>query len=119
MSEETKPYWWPENPYPETVFPMHLDEYIEIVPNPRTRTALSGCLGREFWGIASKTIWDYYKKYSKAEVDRKTTAWLNAIKALRAKNSKLRRTEKAKRELLQQRINELEAASAALERETI
>lgn len=116
MSEENRPNWWPENPYPETVFPMHLDEYIEIVPDPRARTAVSGCLGREFWGIASKTIYDYYKKYSKAEIERKTTAWLDAIRKLRAKNSKLRRTEKAKRDLLQQRIAELEKASVATER---
>jgi len=30
--------------------------YAEIVPDPMTRTALSGVLGREFWEIASESI---------------------------------------------------------------
>lgn len=53
-----KPEWWPKNPYPESVFPMPRDEYQIIVPDPRTRTALSGMLGRLFWNIASEAIWD-------------------------------------------------------------
>jgi len=53
-----KPKWWPDNPYPKSVFPMERDMYSEIVPNEKTRTALSGMLGREFWDIASETIWD-------------------------------------------------------------
>ena len=57
-----KPTWWPENPYPEDVFPMHVDRYLEIVPDPRARTALSGCLGRSFWNIASRSIWDAMKE---------------------------------------------------------
>lgn len=53
-----KPEWWPKNPYPESIFPMPREEYPEIVPDPHLRTALSGMLGREFWGIASDSIWD-------------------------------------------------------------
>jgi len=55
MSE--KPEWWPENPYPVKIFPMPRSEYADIVPDPHTRTALSGMLGREFWEIASNAIW--------------------------------------------------------------
>lgn len=58
MEKKQKPDWWPDNPYPETVFPMKRDQYSKIVPNERVRTALSGMLGREFWDIASETIWD-------------------------------------------------------------
>lgn len=53
-----KPVWWPKNPYPEDIFPMKRNEYSEVVPDPSTRTALSGMLGREFWEIASETILD-------------------------------------------------------------
>jgi len=52
-----KPNWWPQNPYPEDIFVMKRDRYPEIVPDDMTRTALSGCLGREFWEIASNMIW--------------------------------------------------------------
>lgn len=58
MKEDEKPEWWPENPYPEIVFPMDAKKYLEIVPDPKTRTALSGCLGRLFWNIASEAIWE-------------------------------------------------------------
>lgn len=53
-----KPNWWPQNPYPEDIFPMERDNYAEVVPDPKTRTALSGMLGREFWGIAERRIWE-------------------------------------------------------------
>jgi hypothetical protein len=53
-----KPNWWPKNPYPADIFIMKRDRYAEIVPDPITRTGLSGMLGREFWDIASDSIWD-------------------------------------------------------------
>ena len=54
----TKPDWWPKNPYPIDIFPMTRVEYSEVVPSPTKRTALSGMLGREFWEIASESIYD-------------------------------------------------------------
>ena len=36
---------------------MPRESYSTIVPESKTRTALSGMLGREFWDIASETIW--------------------------------------------------------------
>ena len=57
-----KPPWWPNNPYPEDIFPMAREEYEKIVPDPKTRTALSGMLGRIFWEIASEVIWQAYKE---------------------------------------------------------
>lgn len=57
-----KPNWWPKNPYPEDIFPMERKRYAEIVPDPNTRTALSGMLGREFWNIASELIFLAYKE---------------------------------------------------------
>lgn len=53
-----KPDWWPHNPYPETIFPMMAEEYSIVIPDPHLRTALSGMLGREFWNIASESVWD-------------------------------------------------------------
>ena len=50
--KNNKPDWWPQNPYPESVFPMMREDYAEVVPDEKTRTALSGMLGREFWEIA-------------------------------------------------------------------
>lgn len=60
MNRKPKPDWWPQNPYPEDIFPMTRPEYAHVVPEPHTRTALSGMLGREFWGIASDAIWDAF-----------------------------------------------------------
>ncbi len=37
---------------------MSAEQYPKIVPDPQVRTALSGCLGRRFWDIASKSIWE-------------------------------------------------------------
>ena len=51
------PSFWPDNPYPTSVFPMERDNYAEVVPDPDQRCALSGMLGREFWDIASNSIW--------------------------------------------------------------
>jgi hypothetical protein len=57
-----KPEWWPQCPYPEDIFPMKRTRYLEIVPDPDIRTALSGMLGREFWMIASDAIWHALKE---------------------------------------------------------
>ena len=53
-----KPEWWPQNPYPVEIFPMLRKDYSKVVPDPDTRTALGGMLGRLFWEIASESIWD-------------------------------------------------------------
>ena len=37
---------FPENPYPKSVFPMTEDEYVKEIPDPHTRTAISGFMGR-------------------------------------------------------------------------
>jgi hypothetical protein len=42
---------------------MPIKKYAEIVSDPDTRTALSGMLGREFWNIASESIWDAFQKW--------------------------------------------------------
>ena len=55
---EPRPPWWPENPYPESVFPMTEAEYVAAVPDPQLRTAISGSLGRQFWDICEKSIYD-------------------------------------------------------------
>ena len=56
------PDWFPENPYPESVFPMTVDEYVEAIPDPKLRTAISGCLGRHFWQLAANAIYKVIKE---------------------------------------------------------
>jgi len=51
----SKPDWWPKNPYPAEVFPLTMQAYADMV-DEETRTAISGCLGRFFWQIASDQI---------------------------------------------------------------
>jgi hypothetical protein len=57
-SENKLPDWWPKNPYPEDIFPMTVADYVAMIPDGKERTALSGCLGRLFWDMASKSIHD-------------------------------------------------------------
>ena len=59
---DLKPSWWPENPYPEDVFPGSVDDYVAAVPDPKLRTHLSGALGRDFWNVASEMIWGRYRE---------------------------------------------------------
>lgn len=58
-----RPDWWPECPYPEDIFPMARERYVEIVSDPEVRTALSGMLGRLFWQIADDMIWQAYQQH--------------------------------------------------------
>jgi len=53
-----KPAFWPKNPYPADLFVLPRESYAAIVPDEVLRTGLSGMLGREFWEIASNTIWE-------------------------------------------------------------
>ena len=57
-----KPGWWPENPYPKSVFTMADDEYVKAIPDTHLRTAISGYLGRIFWEIASNEIYRAMKE---------------------------------------------------------
>jgi hypothetical protein len=56
------PEWWPECPYPKSIFPMTIDEYCDAIPDENLRTAISGYLGRIFWELASKSIWEALKE---------------------------------------------------------
>jgi hypothetical protein len=47
---------WPDNPYPEKIFPMDMDRYVKAVSDPVLRTAISGCIGRWVWDVASAAI---------------------------------------------------------------
>ena len=62
-----KPDWWPKNPYPESVFPTTIDEYIELIPDPHNRSAISGCLGRHFWDLCQDEIWKRFCEYLEEE----------------------------------------------------
>lgn len=62
------PAWWPACPYPADIFPMDLERYAELVPDPEQRTALSGALGRHFWEIASAEILRRYAEERRARL---------------------------------------------------
>ena len=70
LKPELLPEWWPECPYPEDIFTMKREEYPKIVPDPALRTSLSGCLGREFWNIASRGIFKAYQDHLENEKER-------------------------------------------------
>jgi len=53
-----KPDWWPENPYPESVWPMTMDDVAYEIRDPDKLTAISGSMGRHFWNLASDDIWE-------------------------------------------------------------
>jgi len=42
----------PQNPYPENIFPATIEDIIKTIPDPKTRTAISGSYGRHFWSLA-------------------------------------------------------------------
>jgi len=55
---EKLPSWWPDNPYPVNIFTMtDEDEYVAAIPDPATRTRVSGFLGRMFFDGASESIY--------------------------------------------------------------
>jgi hypothetical protein len=56
-TEKPKPDWWPECPYPESIFTMNEHDYATAIPDPRLRTACSGFLGRVIWNLCSDEIW--------------------------------------------------------------
>ncbi len=53
-----RPEWWPENPYPESVFRMTEAGYVESLPDKARRGAVSGYLRRMFWNRASNSIFE-------------------------------------------------------------
>ena len=55
-----KPNWFPENPYPEDIFPMTIESYVKAIPYEKQRTAISGCLGRMFFEMFSKMFEEAY-----------------------------------------------------------
>ncbi len=57
-----KPAWWPWEPYPEDIFPMTIEEYIKAIPDPNLRGAITGCIARFGWRVASDAIFDALKK---------------------------------------------------------
>ena len=63
----SKPDWWPQCPYPESVFPMTSDEYVRAVPDPKLRTAISGSLGRLFWELCEQRIFNALKEKGRLE----------------------------------------------------
>jgi hypothetical protein len=46
-----KPEWWPQCPWPESVWPMTDKEYVKAIPDPKLRTAISGFLMRKGWEV--------------------------------------------------------------------
>lgn len=47
---------FPPCPWPKDVWPMTEEEYVKAVPDPQTRTAISGFLMRRGWELAEEDI---------------------------------------------------------------
>ena len=62
----TRPPWWPETPYPERIFPMTTEDYVAAVPDEKLRTAITGCIARWAWGVASDMILKAYQDEKEA-----------------------------------------------------
>lgn len=77
--DKSRPAWWPKNPYPEDIFPMGTQQYVEAIPDEAQRTAISGCLGRLFWDIAEGSIHDRMCQHREDEAER----WKDIIAAAR------------------------------------
>jgi hypothetical protein len=45
-----------ECPWPESIWPMTEQEYVEAVPDEKLRTAISGMLMRRGWNVAMRQI---------------------------------------------------------------
>ena len=66
---EQRPAWWPENPYPEEIFPMTVEEYVKAIPDGTLRTAISGCMARFGWEVADRNFWKAYQDNVEESVD--------------------------------------------------
>jgi hypothetical protein len=55
-----KPEWWPKNPYFEDamVSVKNDTDYIQAIPDPNLRTAISWYLGNRMWELASEATWE-------------------------------------------------------------
>lgn len=42
---------------------MTVEDYVILMPDPQLRTALSGCMGRLFWDIASDSILEAWRNH--------------------------------------------------------
>ena len=59
-----KPKWWPNNPYPKSIFTMTEDEYCNAILRnhyEHIRTRCSGFMARFVWDIASEAIYKAWK----------------------------------------------------------
>jgi hypothetical protein len=66
MSEKIeKPDWAPMCPWPRDLWPMTEAEYVAAVPDPETRTAISGFLMRRGWERAEEDIYHALEKILK------------------------------------------------------
>lgn len=50
------PLWWPENPYPESIFPATAKEIRERINDDMLTTAASGSIGRFAFKATSRRI---------------------------------------------------------------
>lgn len=50
------PIWWPDNPYPKSVFTATQEDYEAAMPDDVKRTSISGFICREMFNAVSQTI---------------------------------------------------------------
>lgn len=57
------PDWWPQCPWPESVWTMTEAEYVRAVPDPDQRTAISGAVMRWGWRLMEKYMIEQLKEH--------------------------------------------------------
>lgn len=77
------PEWWPENPYPESVFRMTTEQFIAAIPDENLRTSISGYCARLFFGIASQEIFKAYKSSLETGFERVPEGTMELIDEIR------------------------------------
>ena len=58
MSGQTRPEWWPINPYFASIFRMSEEDIIRAIPDDLTRTGVAGKLMHDGWELASDAIYE-------------------------------------------------------------
>ena len=60
-SAQSRPDWWPTNPYFPSIFTMTENDIVQAIPDDKTRTGVAGKLMHDAWELASEAIWEHFK----------------------------------------------------------
>jgi len=69
LPEDGFPEWFPDNPYPESVFTMTEEEYVNEVQDEKLRTRISGLMARFGWKVCANQMLSYLKQMALDQQD--------------------------------------------------